>query len=122
MTGREIIRVDISEGNERVDGVVAEATIRIRLHWTFEEFVELSRRVIHPFDSSAYLEDDVLAAAFRLLTKGPAEVQREAEAVLQGYRMLDKELAPKDEEVKKAMHPQRARVIRRKRIGSSEKC
>ena len=114
----KVVRVDMSEGCiVRVDGAyVEEVTVRIGLHWTFDEFVEQSREVLHPFDSSQYLEDDILSAAFRLLTKGPEEVQREAEAVLLGYKVLAKELEEKDDEAKAAMQPERARVIRRKRI------
>ena len=45
-----------------------------------EEFVDAARCLKHPFDDSSTLGDDLLVAAFDLLTKGPDEIRASRKA------------------------------------------
>ena len=66
---------DGKEGDPRV-------SVEFGIYHTVKEFVEKSEGFCHPFDSSSSISDDLLEAAFELLTKGPKVVALKRRATM----------------------------------------
>jgi hypothetical protein len=66
----------------------------------------------HPFDTSAGVDDDVLSAAFELLTTGPAEVKRVRAGRLAYYeQILADELCFADSLVMESLPSKRRQIV-----------
>ena len=78
--------------------------------------MEEAKKLRHPFDSSGFLSDDLIRAAFDSFTKGPEQVADEAEAKMDDYESLI-EFLQKDEDLLKSKLPSaRAAIIKEKRV------
>ena len=111
----KVIQIIDNVGDELDLDSVSSVTIGI-FH-TCKQFLEKAFALVHPFDSSAGVNDDVLFAAFSILTEGPDEIKRLRDSRIFAYEQLARnECDYADSVICNAMPVERRRFVQSKRV------
>ena len=85
------------------------------------EFLREARNLWHPYDNLAQMPDYLIKCIFEQLTLSPLELSKKRIERLMTWKSWAKELAPRDRELKAALHPDVARVLQPKNLALMER-
>ena len=92
------------------------AVVKVGIPWSKADFCAQAQGADHPFDAEARVADNLVLAAFRILTRGPDAVAAHRRAVLARWRRRAEALEEKERALHRAMPPEVAAVLKGKRL------
>jgi len=84
--------------------------------WTENQFVEESKRAVHPFDQKVILDPDLARCVFEAATRGPADLAKYRAEVVKKYLSLAKDFADEEKKLHRDLPPSVEKVVKGKRI------
>ena len=93
------------------DGEDEELVAKIGIFRSPQQFLKEAQKLVHPFDTSFMIEDDVKKNIFFLLTEGPAAMERRRTDVLKYYLQRKEELAWEEEKLHRGLSDRRKCIL-----------
>ena len=113
--GDQVFKV-LDDSKEGAGNGSSSEQVEVGIFWNEVEFVEQSKKVIHPFDREVILPQRIAACVHFAAESGPKGVEEYRHRMLEWYRRRAAELEVEERALHAEMNPEVEKVVRDKRI------